>query len=192
MLYLENTKIYFRNFYNHTMIYYNITLHLYSPFTVSVWPCPLLMCVKYTGFDLIRYDWLYYLIARQVKFTLPRHLFTHLGFLGESSGFILVMHTMFGQYSVCSVVFRWDSTIKWYSYPLLQARTILLWPEMCWKECWTQYKQNCLWDTTYDYHTCMFSFMWLSYEWICIWFSYGFHVWWCYICILAVVNRVLC
>ena len=30
----------------------------------------------------------------------------------------------------CGVIFPWDSTIKWLSYPLLQACTVLIWPEM--------------------------------------------------------------
>ena len=28
------------------------------------------------------------------------------------------------------VIFQWDSTLKWLSYPLLQAGTILIWPEI--------------------------------------------------------------
>ena len=59
-----------------TMIWYNTT----SPFAVFVWPSPMLVCVTYTG-----YDWLYAWFhggacPLQVTFTLPGHLFIHLGF----------------------------------------------------------------------------------------------------------------
>ena len=36
---------------------YNIRQSQYSPFTVLVWPSPLLVCGAYTRFDLIGYDW---------------------------------------------------------------------------------------------------------------------------------------
>ena len=37
---------------------WSITILQYSPFTVFVWLSPLLICVTYTGFDLIGYYWL--------------------------------------------------------------------------------------------------------------------------------------
>ena len=40
----------------------------------------------------------------------------------------------------CCVVFQWDNTFKWLSYPLLQAGTVLIWPQMYWKGRSTQYK----------------------------------------------------
>ena len=71
----------------HHVLWYIIHLQ-YSPFTVFVRPSSLLMCVAYTEFDLAGYDCMviYTLdstvgaLPRQVKFTLPGHLFTHLGF----------------------------------------------------------------------------------------------------------------
>ena len=43
-------------------------------------PYSLLMCVTYPGLDPTGYEQLYSFIPQQVKFTLPGHIFTHLGF----------------------------------------------------------------------------------------------------------------
>ena len=66
-------------------IQWSITTLQYSPFTVFVWPNPLLMCVAYTGFDLTGYDWLYSwlhngCLATSGEIYSSGHLCTQLGF----------------------------------------------------------------------------------------------------------------